>query len=333
MILNHPRLPNNALKVLGIDDLSSQIYDHGSTAEMVEASRTCTAMYEGLQDRIRRRLIQYLRTFVPSGELINHMLMSSTSIFDQSSFAFLHCPPDVINKLDTLYLVCTPEDEQVTIDFLLGSGFSPVSVKNFQSNKRISHLTLNTEVRSPHLLKCQKVYIALVTTTNPSIPAAAIGTLTTAFMNIIGPRSFWSAYETGPRGRDSFQNPCYCIRPCPADFTTTIEHAHRIAKACSVQNHLLLWRLLVERPHKGQCFTHHECPQTMRSSADEHCAFMYFGSDFRTCTNKQIRLERSRSTSPVIWRLGGTCYRDTSSMSPFLCIASDRLNQPLYEQA
>lgn len=331
MILTFNSLPTKALHVLGNDDLSSQVYEHGSTAEMVKASRTCRCMYDGLQDRIRNRLARYLSTFVPSGALMNHMSHTTTSIFDQSSFAFLHCSPDIINNLDTLYLVCTPEDERATIDFILRSAFTPVSMKNCQSAKRISHLKLNTEVRSPHLYNCKGRFIALVLTSNTSIPAAAMGTLTTAFMNIIGPKLFWSAYRCGPTGRDSYQNPSYCIRPCPPKFPITIEHAHKIARDCAAQNHLLIWRTLAERPHKGQCLTHHECPQTIRSSTDEHCTFMYFGSDYRSCNAKQLRLERSRTTLPAIWRLGGDCYRDTTSMFPFLSIMSIHLDEPLHE--
>lgn len=319
---------NKALTVFAHADVSSIIYSYGSTADMVLISRVSTAIHYGLKDRVRDRLAQHLARWVPNGSLMHDMRETTLSIFDQSSYTFLYGQPYIVQNLTTLYLVCIPSETNRIADSFLQNGYQ--QLPPLSASRQIHHLSLNKFISAPAVMMKGTLKIALVSTLTNSIPQAALGCVTTAFMNIIGPSSFWSAYRTGPAGRQSYQNPSYHLDPCPQNFPVKINHSHKICKECDIQNHLLIWRTLVERPHLTLCYSHPDCPQTLRSSDDKHCPFMYFGRDHHKVTRKEVRSQRSRKTLPVIWRMGGECYAHTVRMTPISLPVPD-LDKPLYD--
>lgn len=319
---------SKALTVFAHADVSSIIYSYGSTADMVLISRVSSAIHYGLKDRLRDRLAKHLSRWVSSRGLMHEMRETTLSLFDQSSYAFLNSPPSITQNLTTLYLVCIPSETARIVAFFVENGYHQITA--LSARRQTSHLSLNKFISAPYVMKKGGLTIALVSTLNNSIPQVALGCVTTAFMSIIGPDSFWSAYRTGPQGEQSFQNPSYHSDPCPQGFSVKIDLAHKICRECDVRNHLLIYRTLVERPHKTLCYLHPDCPQTLRTSIDPHCIFMYFGRNHQSVTAKDLREQASRSTFPVIWRLGGVCYKHTVQMTP-ISLPVPSLEKPLFD--
>lgn len=321
-------LQNKANTVFAHPHVATMIFDHSSTADMVKISRVSSLVHSALRDRIRQRLATYLSRWFPYGTLMQEMRETSLSVFDQSSFAFLNCQPDTLWSLQTLYMVCLPSDKGRVIDFISEHNYERIPCS--RAKKQAYHLSLNKFISGVVTFRRGNLTVTVATAKNNSIVQAALGTVSTGFMNIIGPKSFWSAYRTGPGGSESYQNPSYGTGPCPSDFPVKIDYAHDICKATTISNHLLMWRILVERPHKTFCYTHPECPQSLRSSNDSHCSTMYFGMDHRSATRKQYREQINRNGDPVLWRLGGTCYKNTLAMTP-ICTAVTDFDKPLSE--
>lgn len=267
---------------------------------------------------LSKALEDFIRPFLPARHTLTMMRATYAFLFNVSSYAFIFEDRHKWTAFKTLFLMVPRDSYEIVEHYISGNGYREYKTASAEyelTSHFYEHLSTMSHLSAIVIFQREGHRIVVAIAAKPCVFRTAVSTTTTAFMNIVGPDSLWSAYPLPTQAHYSLRN--------PASYETISNHfniltqSKVISRHCDFREYDARSRLSNEKLHNTLCEKKYGNEQ-LRASADRSTLFIYFAADANLISEDEQRKKESFEGTSLIWVLGGECCDGERSRVPLI---------------